>query len=67
MGRKYSVYNRRTDMPVMIHGTAAECAVCMGIDTKSFYNSLRRSLAGRSKTKYEIFIDEDQDDLAEEE
>lgn len=67
MGRKYSVYDRRTDMPVLIHGTAAECAACMGIDTNSFYHSLKRSQAGRSKTKYEIFIDEDQDDLAEEE
>ena len=31
MAKHYSVYNRRTDMPLIIHGTAAQCAEFLGI------------------------------------
>lgn len=68
MARKYSVYDRRTDMLIIINGTAAQCAACMGIDKQSFYKALvrQRKREDCPGAKYEIFIDDDQDDLLEE-
>lgn len=67
MPRKYSVYDRHTDMPVLIHGTAEQCAKCMGIKLNSFYRTLMRQREGSSASKYEIVVDDDYDDLIEEE
>lgn len=70
MVRRYSVYDRRTDMPVVIHGTAAECAAGLGIKKNSFYRALMRQRSREGgpavAAKYEIIVDEDQDELEEE-
>lgn len=69
MARKYSVYDCRTDMPILIHCTAAECAAGMGIKKNSFYRALMRQRSREGvqavTAKYEIVVDEDQDDLEE--
>ena len=62
MANIYSVYNRRTDMPVYIHGTAAECSAAMGIGVKTFYTYILRARKGCPHKKYEIFIDEDDEE-----
>lgn len=67
--RMYSVYNRRTDLPVVIHGAAAECAAVMGIKKNSFYRALMRQRSREGgpavAAKYEIVVDDDPDELEE--
>ena len=62
MAKRYSVYNRRTDMPIVIYGTAKECAKALGIDLRSFQKQASRCRHGRPVQKYEIFEDEEDDD-----
>lgn len=57
----YSVYDRKTDAPVFIHGTAAECAAAMGVARGSFYSYMTRNRQGK-KCRYDIYIDEEDDD-----
>ena len=45
---RYSVYRNNDDMPIIIDGTAKECAAAMGVDIKSFYRTVSRSYKGRS-------------------
>lgn len=59
----YTVYNRRTDFPVIIGGTARECAVAMKITLESFYTKLKNGHR-KATRKWEIFRD-DADDLEE--
>lgn len=61
MGQRYSVYNRKTDQPIYIYGTAQQCAAAMGVTVHSFYTARTRSQKGQNK-KYEIFDDGDEVD-----
>lgn len=56
---RYTVYRRKTDMPVMICGTARECAKAMGVTVPSFYSIYSRFRNGRPEcgAKWEIFPD----------
>ena len=40
---RYTVYNNKTDFPVIVCGTAKECADVMGIKAETFYTLLSRS------------------------
>lgn len=53
----YTVYDRRTDMPVIIGGTARECAAAMRIDLGSFHTIYTKLKNGNRKAtrKWEIF------------
>ncbi len=57
MANLYSVYARGTDRPIMIAGTAAECAAALGITRSSFYTQIVRTRKGQPPQKYEIFED----------
>lgn len=57
MARMYSVYNRKTDQPIFIHGTAAQCAKALGITVRTFYKQIGRSRVGLAPQRYEIIID----------
>lgn len=62
MAKHYSVYERATDKPVMIYGTAEECSRAMGITRNSFYSKIAKERSGgRRSRKYEIFEDEEVD------
>lgn len=50
----YSVYDGKTTLPVIIDGTAAECAAVMGIAVASFYSELTRVRKHESK-RWEIY------------
>ena len=58
----YSVYNRKTDEPVYIHGTARECAEAMGVKVNTFYNYVHRNKTGKLYCKYEIIVDDKEDE-----
>ena len=57
---RYSVYNPGTDMPVIIGGTARECAAAMGVTYASFrtiYSTLKN---GQPRSnRWEIYRDEE--------
>lgn len=55
--RYYSAYNRKTDEPIIIHGTARDCASAMGVMTNSFFAYLTRQRKGKINGKFEIFED----------
>jgi hypothetical protein len=69
MGRlekKYSVYERGTDRPIVIYGTARECAEAMGIAYESFRKFLYLQKHRHPMEKYEIFEDPtDEEDFEE--
>ena len=58
----YSVYNRKTDEPVYIHGTSAECIKAMGVTLSTFQNYVTRNNTGFKPCKYEIIVDEEEED-----
>lgn len=53
----YSVYNRHTDEPVVIHGTALECMAVMKVTRATFYHYVTRTRRGR-QCKYDIYVDD---------
>ena len=55
MSKRYSVYRKDTDMPVVVYGTAQECASALGVKLNTFYHYVYHR---RNLKKYEIFEDE---------
>ena len=47
--RHYSVYNRKTDEPIVIYGTSIECAKVMGVTMTTFYIYVTRTRNGFGK------------------
>lgn len=46
----YTVYNNKTDLPVIVDGTAAECAAAMGLKNIGiFFNTVARVRSGYLK------------------
>ena len=46
----YTVYNNNPDMPIIVDGTAAECAAAMGLKTVgNFFNTVARVRSGYLK------------------
>ena len=63
---RYSVYNDKTDQPLIIYGTAEECASAMGIKVNSFYRYVVRMRQGLIKLKKWVVYEDEIDDLDEE-
>lgn len=61
----YSVYNRHTDQPVIVHARAKECMAAVGLTPASFYSYVTRTRKGVEKGRYEIFVDEEDDEDGE--
>ena len=59
----YSVYDKKTDMPLLIHATAKECQAVLGISPGTFYTYVSHSRHGTRNNKYEIFLDDNEEDL----
>lgn len=64
MGRKkskmYSVYNAKTDLPVIIYADSDECAKALGITRNSFYRYICRMRGGKIKLrKWLVYEDEE--------
>ena len=48
----YTIYNNKTDMPVIIDGTAEQCAKAMGMKLCSFYPAVTLAKTGKIKKWY---------------
>ena len=58
--KKYSVYDAKTEMPILIYAGSKECAKVMGIELHSFYRYLHRMRKGEIKLrKWLVYEDED--------
>ena len=58
--KKYSVYNAKTDQPVLIYANSKDCAKVMGIELNSFYRYISRMRGGKIKLrKWLVYEDED--------
>ena len=42
----YTVYNNKTDLPVIVDGEARECAAAMGVSLSTFYCAVCRARKG---------------------
>ena len=58
----YSVYNRKTEMPVFIHGTSDECMRAMGVKPRSFYSYVSHNLRNSRDCKWEIIVEGPEED-----
>lgn len=58
----YSVYVKKTDEPVIIHASAPECAAAMGVTMATFRNYVTRNRTGMLYCKYEIVVDDPEED-----
>ena len=59
----YTVYDNRTDEPIVIDGTIEECVKKMGIRENSFYSTLWHIRRG-DKTRWSILISKPVDSLS---
>lgn len=62
----YTIYDNRIDMPIIIDGTAEQCARAMHISLASFYSTLSRARKGEVKrwSIYRRYLDNPYDDDA---
>lgn len=61
-GNYYSVYRRKTEMPVIIHATTQECIKIMGVSLATFYCYASHTRHGTRKCKYEVYVDDSEED-----
>ena len=47
--KTYTVYDNRTDFPVIVDGDINECCEAMGVSVKSFYSIVSRTCSGERK------------------
>lgn len=60
--RKYSVYHRKTDQPLIVYATSKECAKAMGIKINSFYRYICRMREGKIKMrKWQVYLDSEEE------
>ena len=61
--KRYSVYHKGTDMPLVIYATAKECAEAMGIRLNSFYRYIVRMRGGKIQLrKWAVYEDESEEE-----
>ena len=53
--KRYTVYNNKTDFPVIVNGTHRECAEAMGISLDTFY----KYTSTRKTTKWTVMEDKE--------
>ena len=58
----YSVYDRDTDLPVIIHANAKEVQEQLGISAQTFYTYVSHTRNGTRKNKYEIYLDDQEEE-----
>jgi hypothetical protein len=58
--KHFSVYDRRTGLPICVFQTPKGCARALHISTKSFYRKVYRSQKGKPPKRYEIVEDKEE-------
>ena len=56
---RYSVYHKKSELPLILYGSSKECAKAMGIKVNSFYRYICRMRQGKIKLrKWLVYEDE---------
>lgn len=63
--RRYSVYRVRDEMPIIIYGTAKECAAALGIRMDSFFRQVSRSKEKKTNHGRYVVYEDQVEDLEE--
>ena len=64
--KRYSVYHIKTEMPLIIYGTAKECAEAMGVTKNSFFRYIMRIRDGKIQVRKWLIYEDEVDELEEE-
>lgn len=64
---RYSVYHKKTDVPLIIYATSAECAKAMGIKVNSFYRYICIMRGGKINLRKWNVYEDGPEDLGEQE
>ena len=57
--KKYSVYHKKTEVPLVVYGSSKVCAKAMGISLNSFYRYICRMRGGKiNLRKWLVYEDE---------
>lgn len=56
--KRYTVYDNKTDFPVIVSGTSRECAKAMGIGMSRFWGIL----SGQTNKRWFIIKEDEEDD-----
>lgn len=59
---RYSVYDRETEIPLIIYASAPECAKAMGVTLSAFHAYATRTTHNRNHGKWLVYKDEVDDD-----
>lgn len=54
--RLYTVYDNKTDFPVVVDGTSEECARAMGIAFRTFQSYVSLAKKGKQPKRWEILV-----------
>lgn len=61
--KRWSVYHRDSEMPIILYATSEECAKVLGVSRATFFSYLSRFKKGEPyPKKYLIYEDEMEDD-----
>ena len=63
--KRYSVYHRKNDVPLILYATAAECAAAMGIRLDSFYRHMVRERQGKVRLRKWAVYEDETDEIEE--
>ena len=58
----YSVYDRDTDLPIIIHATIKECVAQLGVTEETFRSYVSHTKHGTRSDKYLIYVDDPEGD-----
>ena len=65
--KRYSVYYKKDELPLILYAKAEECAKAMGIGTNAFFKRIMRMKSGKTEPYtwliYEDEVDDDGDVL----
>lgn len=62
--KRYSVYHKGSELPLIIYASSQECAQVMGVTMPSFYSYVSRTKSGKVTGRWLVYEDEREDDDA---
>lgn len=63
MASYYSAYDRKTDEPVVIHGTAKECMERLNVKRSTFFHYVTHTRQNvHPRRKYDVYVDDPEEE-----
>ena len=61
--KRYSVYHKKTEVPLAIYVTSKECAKAMGIKLNSFYRYICRMRGGKINLRTWLVYEDEMEEI----